>query len=103
MQLDEMQKEQFSHCDSVLKNMKIQWREYLVSEIRRKLRERHNIFESQADIYNASKLKSIILRFEFILNNFMRDFSKTSIYDWVEFIRSFTVPDYDKDELWLLS
>ena len=46
LHLPEMTKEQSSHCDSIAKNMQIQWREFLVSEIRRKLRETHNIFES---------------------------------------------------------
>jgi hypothetical protein len=103
MQLDALKKEQFSHCDIVLKNMQIQWREYLVSEIRRKLRENHNIFESNMEEYNSKKLKSIILRFEFILNNFMREFVHTSVFDWVNFIRSFTKPKYDKGELWNLT
>ena len=103
MQLKDMKKEQMDHCDIILKNMQIQWREYLVSEIRRKLRESHSIFETNMDAYKASDLKKIILRFEFILNNFMRDFVHTSIFDWVQFVRSFTVPDYDKDELWSLS
>ena len=46
LQLEDMKKEQSTHCDSISKNMQIQWREFLVSEIRRKLRETHNIFES---------------------------------------------------------
>ena len=83
--------------------MQIQWREFLVSEIRRKLRETHNIFESDQDKYVMSRLKNIIQRFELILNNFMREFSDLSIKDWVNFIKSFTVPKLDKNELWDLS
>ena len=83
--------------------MQIQWREYLVSEIRRKLRETHNIFESDKQNYVESRLNSIIQRFELILNNFMREFSHLSIRDWVEFIKSFTVPKLDQGELWPLS
>ena len=75
--------------------MQIQWREFLVSEIRRKLREEHNIFESDNQAYQESRLKSIIQRFELILNNFMREFSDLSIKDWVAFIKSFTVPKLD--------
>ena len=60
LQLPEMMKEQTSHCDSIAKNMQIQWREFLVSEIRRKLRETHNIFESDAEKYEESRLKGII-------------------------------------------
>lgn len=98
-----MKKEQSTFCDSISKNMQIQWREFLVSEIRRKLRETHNIFESDLQNYNESRLKSIIQRFELILNNFMREFSDLSIKDWVAFIKSFTVPKLDKGELWHLS
>lgn len=83
--------------------MQIQWREFLVSEIRRKLRETHNIFESDLDKYSESRLKGIIQRFELILNNFMREFSDMSIKDWVGFIRGFTVPKPEKGELWDLS
>lgn len=103
LQLDEMKKEQSAHCDSISKNMQIQWREFLVSEIRRKLRETHNIFESDIEKYSMSRLKNIIQRFELILNNFMREFSDLSIKDWVNFIRSFTVPKTEKGELWDLS
>ena len=101
--LEEMKKEQTAHCDSISKNMQIQWREFLVSEIRRKLRETHNIFESDLEMYNQSRLKSIIMRFELILNNFMREFSDLSIQDWVSFIRSFTTPKAELGELWDLS
>jgi hypothetical protein len=87
----------------VLKNMKIQWREYLVSEIRQKLNNSHNIFETNKEVYENSILKKIILRFEFILNNFMREFVQSSINDWVEFIKSFTMPSTASEELWRLS
>lgn len=75
----------------------------MVSEIRRKLRETHNIFESDIEKYSMSRLKNIIQRFELILNNFMREFSDLSIKDWVSFIRSFTVPKTEMGELWDLS
>ena len=83
--------------------MQIQWREFLVSEIRRKLRDTHDIFQSDLGNYNESRLKNIIQRFELILNNFMREFSDLSISDWVSFIRSFTVPKLEQGELWDLS
>lgn len=98
--LEEMKKEQQNHCDSCSKNMQLQWRDHLVSEIRRKLKETHNIFESDVKSYNESRLKGIIQRFELILNNFMREFADMSIKDWVSFIRSFTIPDLEKGELW---
>lgn len=103
LQLEEMKKEQTTHCDSIAKNMQIQWREFLVSEIRRKLRDTHDIFQSDLGNYNESRLKNIIQRFELILNNFMREFSDLSISDWVSFIRSFTVPKLEQGELWDLS
>ncbi len=75
--------------------MQIQWREFLVSEIRRKLRGSHEIFVGDIESYNQSRLKGIIQRFELILNNFMREFSDLSIKDWVAFIKSFTQPKLD--------
>jgi hypothetical protein len=83
--------------------MKNEWREFLVSEIRRKLREAHNIFESVEENYKKSQLKRIIVRFELILNSFLREFVSTSITDWVAFVKSFTLPKYEDDELWGLS
>ena len=103
LMLEEMKKEQMQHCDSTSKNMQLQWRDHLVSEIRRKLKETHNIFESDNKAYQESRLKNIIQRFELILNNFMREFSDNSIKDWVNFIKSFTVPKTEKGELWDLS
>lgn len=50
--LDEMKKEQTNHCESCSKNMQLQWRDHLVSEIRRKLKETHNIFMSDYNEYN---------------------------------------------------
>ena len=101
--LEDMKKEQSAHLDSMSKNMTIQWRDQLVSDIRNNLKEQHNIFESDVQSYNESRLKGIIQRFELILNNFMREFSDLSIKDWVAFIKSFTVPKTDKNELWDLS
>lgn len=40
------------------------------------------------------------MRFEFILNSYLRNFVKTSIDDWIGFLRSFTVPKYEAGELW---
>ncbi len=37
------------------------------------------------------------------MNSYMRNFVKQSIDDWVSFIKSFTVPDYNKGELWALN
>ena len=83
--------------------MKNEWREFLVSEIRRKLREAHNIFESNEENYKKSQLKRIIVRFELILNSFLREFVSTSILDWVAFVKTFTIPKYENGELWGLS
>jgi hypothetical protein len=43
------------------------------------------------------------MRFEFILNTYLREFVENSINDWVKFIRSFTNPNYEKEQLWKLS
>jgi hypothetical protein len=35
-----------------------------------------------------------------MLNTYLREFVQNSINDWVEFVRSFTVPNYAEGELW---
>lgn len=80
--------------------MLIQWRDFLIGEIQDKLRRNHNFFEANASNYEASPLKHIISRFEYILNTYLREFVRASIEDWTSFIKSFTLPKYDKGELW---
>jgi hypothetical protein len=80
--------------------MMIQWRDYLIGEIQDKLRKNHNFFEGSSDIYESSPLKRIISRFEYILNTYLREFVNLSIDDWVGFIKYFTMPDHNNDELW---
>lgn len=80
--------------------MMIQWRDFLIGEIQDKLRKNHNFFEGSNDAYESSALKRIITRFEYILNTYLREFVHISIYDWVSFIRHFTNPNLNNDELW---
>lgn len=80
--------------------MLIQWRDFLIGEIQDKLRKNHNFFEANSATYEASPLKHIISRFEYILNTYLREFVRVSIEDWVAFIKEFTVPNYSKGELW---
>jgi hypothetical protein len=80
--------------------MLIQWRDYLIGEIQDTLRKNHNFFEANAGIYESSPLKRIIARFEYILNSYLREFVKLSIDDWVEFTRSFTIPNLENGKLW---
>jgi hypothetical protein len=47
-----------------------------------------------------SPLKRIIIRFDYILNAYLREFVKISIYDYVNFIKDFTNPNLNNDELW---
>ena len=54
--------------------MLIQWRDFLIGEIQDKLRRNHNFFEANQSNYEASALKHIIARFEYILNTYLRDF-----------------------------
>jgi hypothetical protein len=75
--------------------MLIQWRDFLIGEIQDKLRRNHNFFEANASNYEASPLKHIISRFEYILNTYLREFVRASIEDWTSFIKSFTLPKYD--------
>jgi hypothetical protein len=35
-----------------------------------------------------------------MLNTYLREFVQASIDDWVAFVKSFTLPKYDKGELW---
>jgi hypothetical protein len=34
------------------------------------------------------------------MNSYLRNFVHQSIYDWVNFIKGYTLPDYDKGECW---
>lgn len=45
-------------------------------------------------------MKRIISRFEYILNTYLREFVRLSVTDWVDFIKSFTLPAYGRGELW---
>lgn len=67
------------------------------------MRKNHNFFEASHQAYEQSPLKRIIARFEYILNTYLREFVRLSINDWTEFIRSFTLPNYEKGELWTIS
>ena len=78
----------------------IQWRDYLIGEIQDKLRKNHHFFEANNEIYEMSPLKRIIARFDYILNTYLREFVKLSIYDYVDFIKDFTNPNLSNDELW---
>ena len=51
-------------------------------------------------LYESHELKGIIVRFEQILNTFLREFVQTSINDWVTFVKNYTLPNYDRNELW---
>jgi hypothetical protein len=94
-ELSDMKAKQESHHKATHLNILHRWREFLVGEIADKLKNKHNFFEENADKYNDSHLKRIILRFEFIMNSYLRNFVKTSIYDWVGFVKSFTLPKLD--------
>lgn len=99
-ELDDLERLQKEHHKATQQNMMIQWREFLVGEIMERLREGHDFFASEAARYEESGLKRIITRFEYILNTYLREFVKLSIDDWVKFIRYFTNPNLNNDELW---
>ena len=81
--------------------MLVQWRDFLIGEIQDKLRKNnHNFFEANNEAYEASPLKRIISRFDFILNTYLREFVKISINDFVTFIQGFTNPKDSVGELW---
>ena len=99
-ELADMKAKQESHHKATALNILHRWREFLVGEIADKLKNQHNFFAENTQTYNESHLKRIILRFEFIMNSYLRNFVKTSIDDWVDFIKSFTLPNYEAGELW---
>jgi len=101
LELDTLKKIQDSHHQAIKQNIKLQWREYLLGEMNKNLNQKYNFYAFE-DIrfYDKSELKNIIVRFEQILNSFFREFAHNSIDDWVAFIKNYTVPKYDKSELW---
>ena len=75
----------------------------MIGEIQDKLRKNHNFYEGNNELYESSPLKRIISRFEYILNTYLREFVDLSIKDWVEFIKLFTSPSLNNDELWKMN
>jgi dynein heavy chain, axonemal len=98
--LSDLKKKQEDHHKGEQVNVLHRWREFLVGEIADKLKSQHNFFEENSDQYAKSHLKRIILRFEFIMNAYLRNFVRQSIDDWVLFVKSFTLPKIDQNELW---
>ena len=99
-ELADLKKIQTSHHGAIKQNMMIQWRDFLIGEIQDKLRKNHNFYEGNNELYESSPLKRIISRFEYILNTYLREFVDLSITDWVKFMRMFTNPNLNNDELW---
>ena len=73
-ELAEMKQKQESHHKSTALNVMHRWREFLVGEIADKLKEDYNFFEDDMQVYSKSQLKRVILRFEFIMNSYLRNF-----------------------------
>jgi len=48
-----------------------------------KLREGNNFYEGSNEVYESGSLKRVIIRFEYILNTYLREFVKLSVDDWV--------------------
>lgn len=94
---------QKSHHAAVQQNISVQWRDYFVAEIQDDLKETHDFYEPDIEVYRDSELKKIVTRFELLLHTYLREFVKQSIDDWVSFIKSFTKPNYEKGELWKLT
>ena len=95
--------DQNTHHSAVKQNIFVKWRDYFIAEIQDDLKSHYHFYESEMKNYRESELKQVITRFEFLLQSFIRDFVKNSIDDWVEFIRSFTKPNYERGELWKIS
>lgn len=93
LELRDMMKIQKNFHKAMRQKMIIQWREFLLGEMQDKVKgEDINFFQATQQEYLESALRPIIKRFELILNTFLREFVKTSVEDWVTFIRKFTVP-----------
>lgn len=67
-ELKDLRKRETAHHKNVTQNMQNQWRTYLVGELQDSLKGNHNFYEADAEVFAKSPLKSIICRFEFILN-----------------------------------
>lgn len=102
-ELKDLVSAQQSHHAAVQQNISVQWRDYFVAEIQDDLKNTHHFYESDMEVYKESELNRIVTRFEFLLHSYLREFVKQSIHDWIEFIRSFTIPNYEKGELWKIS
>lgn len=102
-ELKELVGQQSAHFAAVQQNISVQWRDYFIAEIQDDLKNAHHFYESSMENYKESELKRIVTRFELVLHTYLREFVKQSIDDWVEFIRSFTKPNYDRNELWKIS
>jgi hypothetical protein len=46
----------------------------LIGEIHDRLRKKHNFFEASDDTYQKSQLRRTVIRFELMLNTYMREF-----------------------------
>lgn len=94
---------QNAHHAAIKQNISVQWRDYFVAEIQDDLKESHDFYQPDIEVYRESDLQRIVTRFELLLHTYLREFVKNSIDDWVEFIKSFTKPNYEKGEIWKLS
>lgn len=100
-ELEKLKNMQDAHHQAIKQNIKLQWREYLLGEMNKALNQTYNFYSfDDIRVYESHELKGIIVRFEQILNTFLREFVQTSINDWVGFVKNYTVPKYDKGELW---
>jgi len=98
--LEDLIKVEDAHHQATAQNVIVQWREYLQGEIGEILQNSFNFFEPSRDVYEGSHTKRVILRFEYMLNTYLREFVHASIDDWVNFVKSFTLPNYDDGQLW---
>ena len=102
-ELKDLMSAQSAHHAAVQQNISVQWRDYFVAEIQDDLKSAHFFYEPKMENYQESELKRIVTRFELLLHSYLRDFVKQSIDDWIDFIMSYTKPNYEKNELWELS
>lgn len=92
LELSSFYKTQSSHHSSMRQQILIHWREYLISETQDKMAEKYNFFAVDSEQYMMSDLHLVLRRMDIVMNTHIRNFSQTSIQEWVDFLRQFSEP-----------
>ena len=85
----------------------IQWRQYPLGDICDIIRNIPHYIQSFNDIqiYNTQKknsLKRFLRRIDFFFRNQVKDFLNLNLEKWINFIKKFTLPDENAEDLWVV-